>query len=95
MFISLQFSVFGYCSSSFDKLTFIIVKTTKIIMKMMTIMVNTTIFLLFRRLVGSYKFSHIIFEGSDASSTFSVTPKSFNGSLGGIGFPNYEYSVLK
>lgn len=48
---------------------------------------KVTAFLLLRRLAGSYKFSHIIFEGSDASETLSVSPNNFSGSAGGIGFP--------
>lgn len=83
-----QSIVFGYCASSWDTWTFITVKSRKIATKMRKIMLNTTIFLLFSKLAGSYKFSHITFDGSDASATWRISSKSFKGSSGGIGLPN-------
>jgi len=56
-------------------------------MKIRKMILKVTAFLLLRRLAGSYKFSHIIFEGSDASETLSVSPNNLSGSAGGIGFP--------
>ena len=67
----------------------------KIATKIRKIMLKTTTFLLLSKDVGSYKFSHIILEGSDASVTWSISSKSLRGSSGGIGFPKNDYSVKK
>ena len=91
--MSEQSVVLGYWLSSLETWIFITVKAKKIATKIRKIMVKTTIFLLFRRLAGSYKFSQIILEGSEASSTLRISSNSISGSSGGIDFPKNVWSV--